>query len=213
MIRQQYYEKMKVLAREERSRFGLSTPRVLRSHLRKIYSAYGIRIDVWPFKLRKVRGAYFNDANGISVLLNHNLPDDPYIFTMAHELKHHLVDSDMSVIYCGKDNETEPIEIGAEVFAAEMLFPEQDFAGRLNQMGVGFGTCTPNDLVRLKHETETTLSYTGLAKRAEFMGFADKGSLTAGKISWKKLEEQTYGEPIYKQIQRNRKMQERLPGQ
>ena len=155
---------MKVLAREERLKFGLTTPRVLRSHLRKIYSAYRIRIDVWPFKLRMVRGAYFNDDSGVSVLLNHTLPDDPYIFTMAHELKHHLVDSEMSVIYCGKDNELEPIEIGAEVFAAEMLFPEQDFADRLNQMGVNFGSCTPNNLVRLKHETETTLSYAGLAK-------------------------------------------------
>lgn len=206
MIRQQYYEKMKVLAREERSKFGLTTPRVLRSHLRKIYSEYGIRIDVWPFKLRKIRGAYFNDTYGVSVLLDHSLPDDPYIFTMAHELKHHLVDSDMSVIYCGIDNETEPIEIGAEVFAAEMLFPEQDFADRLNKMEVHFGSCTPNNLVRLKHETETTLSYTGLAKRAEFMGFADKGSLTGRRISWKKLEEQIYGVPIYKLIPKKRKM-------
>jgi len=144
---------MKILAQEERKKHGFTTPRILRSDLRKVYKTYGIRIDVWPYRLKKVRGAYFNDADGISVLLNPALPDDPYIFTMAHELKHHLVDSTMSVIYCSDNNETEPIEIGAEVFAAELLFPEQDFADRLTNMRISPGGCTPDILVRLKHET------------------------------------------------------------
>ena len=66
------------------------------------------------------------------------------------------------------------LEIGAEVFAAEMLFPEQDFADRLTNMGVSSGGCTPDILVRLKRETNTTLSYAGPAKRAEFMGLQKK---------------------------------------
>jgi Zn-dependent peptidase ImmA (M78 family) len=196
---------MKVLAREERKKHGITTSRVLRSDLRKIYKEYGIQIDIWSHFSRKIRGAYFCDQYGASVALNPDLPDDPYIFTMAHELKHHLVDSIMSVNFCGENNEFEPIEIGAEVFAAELLFPEQDFADQLMHMGVLPGGCTPDKLVRLKHETKTTLSFTGLAKRAEFMGFASKGMLTSRRIHWKKLEEQIYGEPIYKRIQRNRK--------
>jgi hypothetical protein len=57
-------------------------------------------------------------------------------------------------------------------------------------------------LVRLKHESRTTLSYAGLAKRAEFLGYAGVGSLA--KIKWKKIEEEIYGEPIHKWLQRRR---------
>jgi hypothetical protein len=70
-------------------------------------------------------------------------------------------------------------------------------------MGVGYGQCTPEILARLKHETRTTLSYAGLAKRAEFMRLAPSGSLAL--IQWKKLEEKIYGLPIYKLIRKSRK--------
>jgi Zn-dependent peptidase ImmA (M78 family) len=200
--RYKYYEKLKALAREERSKFGWSTPRILRSHLRSAYKFYGIRIDLWSFPLKVVRGAYFYDEIGASVLLNRKLPDDPFIFTMAHELKHHLVDRNLSYICCSQYNEAEPIEIGAEIFAAELLYPEKDFAETLLGMGVGYGQCTAELLVKIKHETRTTLSYSGLAKRAVFLGFAEDGAYE--KVSWKKLEELIYGEPIYKQIQRYR---------
>lgn len=191
---------MKVLAREVRSDFGLNSPRVMKSDLRKIYKHFGIRVDLWPYRLREMRGAYFNDEYGPSVVIAKNLPDDPRIFTMAHELKHHLVDRELTLSYCGPDNETEPIEIGAEIFAAELIYPEQDFAEHLLELGVQYGACSAETLVRLKRETRTTLSYTGLAKRAVFMGFAQKGSLDG--VQWKKLEESIYGEPIYKVLRR-----------
>ena len=203
MSRSIYYEKMKALAREERQKFGWSSPRVLKSHLRRAYKAYDIRIDLWPYPLKVIRGAYFNDKYGVSVLLNRNLPNDPLIFTMAHELKHHLVDFDLSYMYCSEYNVDEPIEIGAEVFAAELIFPEKDFASHLSEMGIRHGQCAAESLVRLKHDTQTTLSYTGLAKRAVFLGFAMSGAFD--KVQWKKLEEHIYGEPIYKQILRNRR--------
>ncbi|MGD0893082.1 MAG: hypothetical protein ABR923_16285, partial [Terracidiphilus sp.] len=41
------------------------------------------------------------------------------------------------------------------------------------------------------------LSYAGIAKRAEFLGFAPQNSLA--KVAWKKLEESIYGVPFYKQ--------------
>ena len=210
MSRFRYYEQMKKLAREVRADFRLETPRVLRTHLRSIYREYGIVIDLWPAragqtcKFRKLKGAYFNDELGATVMINRQLPQDPRVFTMAHELKHHLVDQDRAVSYCGQDNENTPIEIAAEVFAAELIYPEQDFAKHLIQMGVGYGKCNPEDLVRLKCETKTTLSYAGLEKRAVFMGFAVKGAFTG--IQWKKLEEQIYGEPLYKLVQRRRRL-------
>ncbi len=187
MSRYKYYETLKALARDERSKFGWSSCRILRSHLRSAYKFYGIRIDLWSFPLKVVRGAYYYDEYGASVLLNRKLPDDPFIFTMAHELKHHLVDRNLSYIYCSKYNEAEPIEIGAEIFAAELLYPEKDFANTLFGMGVGDGQCTAETLVKLKHETRTTLSYSGLAKRAVFLGFANDGAYE--RVSWKKLEE------------------------
>jgi|CXWL01.1.fsa_nt_gi Zn-dependent peptidase ImmA (M78 family) len=136
-------------------------------------------------------------------MLARGLPEDPFIFTMAHELKHHLVDRDKALAaYCDPSNEDDLVEKGAEVFAAELIFPEGDFKLWLETTHVGKGECTPPNLVKMKHETRTTLSYAGLAKRAERLGYAPFGSLE--KIRWKKLEEEIYGEPTYKKILRYR---------
>jgi hypothetical protein len=56
-----HYNDMKEMARSTRAMYGLTTPRVLKSDLRAIYRDQGIRIDLWPHRLREVRGAYFND--------------------------------------------------------------------------------------------------------------------------------------------------------
>jgi len=120
------------------------------------------------------------------------------------------VDRDLPLSYCGLSNEHEPIEIGAEILAAELIFPEQDFVEALRQMGIGLGKCTPEILVRLKNECGTTLSYAGLAKRAEFLGVAPAGSLR--KVKWRKLEEEIIGEPFYKRIEWSRRLAVRLKG-
>lgn len=198
MLRSQYYEALKKLARETRAEYGLTSPRVLRSDLRRIYRDQGIRIDLWDQKFTKLRGAYFNDDLGPTVMLCKGLPEDPMVFTMGHELKHHLSDSELSLSYCDSSNQSEPIEIGAEVFAAELIYPEEEFADDLQAMGVSMGRSTPESIVRLKHHTRTTLSYAGLVKRAEFLGFASDGALQG--VKWKKLEESIFGPPLYKQI-------------
>lgn len=200
MLRLQYYDELKALARQTRQRFNLVSPRVLRSDLRRIYKTEGITIDLWPFRLKKLRGAYFSDEIGSTVMLAKGLPEDPMVFTMCHELKHHLVDRHLSLSYCDASNESDPIEIGAEIFAAELIYPEQDFEKHLAEMGISRGRCSPKDIVRLKRQTKTTLSYAGLAKRAEFLNFAPSGSLAG--IRWKKLEEELYGLPIYKRFRR-----------
>jgi hypothetical protein len=124
------------------------------------------------------------------------------VFTMAHELKHHLVDRDLPVACCTQRNANEHIEIGAEVFAAEFIFPEADFLHSLAAKGVAAGTCTAQAIVHLKRDTRTTLSYAGLAKRATFLGLAPAGSLDG--VRWKKLEEEIFGEAVYKRILRLR---------
>lgn len=195
--RWQYYQEMKALAQDVRAtrRYGLEGPRIGLSALRRIYKDQGIRIDLWPYRLKGLRGAYFNDENGVSVLIDKSLPKDPRAFTMAHELKHHLVDSDRMEIFCDRSNENEMIEVGAEVFAAELLLPDELFAKTMAEMGVSKGTCSPESIVHMKNDTRTTLSYAGLAKKAEFLEFASCGAFDG--IRWKRLERELLGEPVY----------------
>ena len=196
-MRHQYYEQLKELARNVRQQFGLEGPRVLKSDLRRIFKANEIKLDYWDHPLKGLRGAYFSDELGTSIMISKALPDDPMIFTMAHELKHHLTDRERGVVKCIATEASDAVEIGAEVFAAEFLFPEDLFAQKMDEIDVAKGRCTPEDVVRIKRETKTTLSYTGLVKRAEWLGFARKGVLPAN--GWKRLEEKLYGVPLYKQ--------------
>jgi Zn-dependent peptidase ImmA (M78 family) len=170
--------------------------------MRRIYREEGIRIDLWPHRLRGLRGAYFYDQLGPAVMIAKGLPDEPTIFTLGHELKHHLVDRDSARTVCSESNRNDAVEIGAEIFAAELIFPEGDFSAALATMHVAAGQCTAETIVRLKHDTGTTLSYMALAKRAEYLKYAADGSL--GNVQWTKLRDQLYGEPIYKRILRSR---------
>lgn len=184
---------MKALAREVRSNHLLVGPRVSRSDLRRVYKAYGITLDLRT-GFKNLRGAYFDDEHGPTVVIDKALPEDPRVFTMGHELKHHLVDRGDPDFRCVMAKVgTAPIEIGAEVFAAELLFPETDYVALLAEIGATAGLCKPTHLVRLKHETRTTLSYQGLAKRAEFLKLAEPGTFDG--VRFKKLEEEMYGKP------------------
>ena len=152
-MRFQYYEDLKQLARNVRLQYGLDGPRVLKSDIKRIYKQEGIKLDYWPHRLKSLRGAYFNDGFGVSVMISKELPDDPMVFTMAHELKHHLADSALGLVNCIDKNISQPIEIGAEVFAAEFLFQEATFLHLMDQLSVVQGSCTQETLVRIKHET------------------------------------------------------------
>lgn len=186
MNTQSYYEDLKQLAREVRAENGLSSPRVLASDLRRIYARHGIAVDEWPYRFRHLRGAFINDHLGATVMLAKGLPQDPLVFTMAHELKHFFRDRDLGISYCDSSNLNKSIEIGAEIFAAELLFPDRDFIAHMRRMGVRINQCLPKSLVELKRQTGTTLSYAGLAIKAERLGFAPSHSLTTIK-TWRKL--------------------------
>ena len=202
MRRYDYYQELKSLARDVRAKHGLTSPRVLRSDMRRIYRAEGIRIDVWRHPLRGLRGAYFNDEFGPTVMVAGGLPSEPMIFTLGHELKHHLIDRDSAAAFCSESNRGDAVEIGAEIFAAELIFPEEDFCKQMAAMGVEEGHCAAETIVRLKHEIATTMSYAALAKRAEYFRFATEGSLQA--VKWTKLAEELYGEPLFKRLIRSR---------
>lgn len=186
MIQPDYYD-AKVLARQVRAENGLTSPRVLTTDLQRIYVKYGIELDFWPYKLKNLRGAFVSDNYGTSVMLAQSLPQDPMAFTMAHELKHFLTDQDLQASFCDLSNLNREIEMRAEVFAAEMLFPDQYFVEYMTRMGIKRRQCTPETLVRLKQETRTTLSYAGLSIKAECLGYSLPGTVTKVK-TWRALE-------------------------
>ena len=187
MNSQSYYEDLKALARQVRAENGLTSPRVLPTDLMRIYAKHGITLDEWPYRFKNLRGAFINDHLGATIMIAKGLPQDPKVFTMAHELKHFFRDRDLGISYCDLSNLNKNLEIGAEVFAAELLFPDRDFIAHMNTMGIRRDQCLPRTLIRLKRKTGTTLSYAGLAKKAERLGYAPAHSLTTIK-TWRRLE-------------------------
>ncbi|MBT9546820.1 MAG: ImmA/IrrE family metallo-endopeptidase [Candidatus Sericytochromatia bacterium] len=190
------YQDLKRLAWEIRKKYSITSFRILPGQMKQICKSEGVQyIDLCP-RLKKCNGAYFyTEEEGASILVKKGLPNDPYAFTLGHELKHHLTDRDKLVAFCIQ-NATEEMEIGAEIFAAELLFPDHLFIDTCHYQGIQKGLCQPIDLVRLKRDTQTTLSYAGLVKKAEFLGYIPRGTFKG--IRWKKLEEELYGLPFYK---------------
>lgn len=172
-----YYYDMRELALEVRARHGIEGPYVSMRDMWRIYRTEGIEQLDFRRGFKNLRGAYFNDDCGVTVVLAGGLPDEPTIFTMAHELKHHLVDSKTGALLCGTNEQTRRVEIGAEVFAAELIYPEKDFVYDLFRLLRGMPQkITRESLVELKRRTHTTLSYTALAKRAVLLRLADEGA-------------------------------------
>jgi Zn-dependent peptidase ImmA (M78 family) len=197
MNRKAYYRDMQALALEMRKRHGLTRADISLKQMWKVYRAEGIeRIDFWP-NLKHIRAAYFNDECGVSVMLARGLPDEPTIFSMAHELKHHLVDKDRMLTLCGPDDnapvadDRNAIEIGAEVFAAEFIYPEAEFVRDLEKIR---GPCNPKALVRLKEATSTTLSYQAMVKRSLRLGLLHyTDELRFEGVRWGLLEKRLFG--------------------
>jgi Zn-dependent peptidase ImmA (M78 family) len=181
-----YYFEMKELARQVREHYALVSPRVRCSELRKTYRAQGIRLTLWPGKVRNVRGAYFNDELGVNVMVMRKLPEDAMAFTMAHELKHHLVDSDLKPYSKWRFDQLNPIELGADLFAAELIYPEKTFESDLARMRTRAGECPLDIILRLKKKTGTTLPYRVFRERAVSMGFAPVSMFRMSL--WRKLE-------------------------
>ena len=173
-----YYYEMRDLALEVRSRHGIEGPSLSMRDMWRIYRVEGIeRLDFWR-GFKGLRGAYFNDDCGVTVMLAGGLPDEPTIFTMAHELKHHLVDLEASPVACRTGEQTKRIEVGAEVFASELIYPEKDFVYDLFRILRAMPqTVTPELLRELKRRTQTTLSYSALAKRAVLLRLAEEAKL------------------------------------
>jgi Zn-dependent peptidase ImmA (M78 family) len=211
ITRSDYYESMREAARSIRLRYGLEGPRVMKSHLRQIYRDEGVRIVLWPRQgdprnLRNLRGVYTDDGTP-TVMIARKLPAEQQIFTMGHELKHHLFDR-RRLSYCDLSKQNTAIEIAAEVFAAELIFPQQLFIDFMERAGIEHGQCTKEDIVRLKMSTGTTLSYAGLIKSATRTHFCAEGAFDG--VKFVKLQYEMFGEPLHKVLHRRRKLSARV---
>ena len=180
-----------------RVKYDITGPRLGLQQMRAIYRDQKIELTYWPHKLKVLRGVYINDEDEASVMVDGSLPDDPKLFTLAHELKHHLIDHQACSTIEG---DLEAREIAAEVFAAHLLLPEVLFTQGLEERGIVRGVSSDDEvraaIIDFKLDSRTTLSFTGLAKRAERLGYASaRGALLDTK--WKKLRDEMYGDKYY----------------
>lgn len=199
------YEDLKSLAREKRVEHQITTSHFGLREMRRVYAAEGIHLHLWPHKLRKIRALYLVDEGTPHVLLNKAMPKEPKLFSLAHELKHHFVDHDKlqeGLLGCREYESSRGvpiIEIGAEVFAAELIFPEAEFRSWVD--GSLRGRCTSEDVVQLKRDCPAIVSYIFLVKRLERLGYVARGTFEG--VKFVKLEEQMFGVPFYKRSRRS----------
>jgi Zn-dependent peptidase ImmA (M78 family) len=197
--RTDYYEAMKTLAAKKREQYRVRTEALGLQKVRTIYKAEGVTIDLWKTSPR-IRAVYMCDGDDPSVLVNRTLPKEPRLFAMVHELKHHYCDQTAlknGEIRCGDYNANELIEKAAEVFAAEFIYPEQEFLKCAKSLGLETGKVTPEAVVEFKRTCGAPVSYKFLQKRLEWFNFIEPGEFAT--VKFQKLEEEIYGVPIYRQ--------------
>ncbi len=193
------YEQLKELARRKRGEHSVETSTFGLRKVREIYLAEGIIIDSRELSAT-IRAVYMCDGGDPSVLVNKKLPTEPRLFSLVHELKHHYCDQaaiENGEIRCGDYNANRTIEIGAEVFAAEFIYPESEFLSHADALGFVRNEVSAEDLVRFKKSCGAPVSYKFIQKRFALSGHIAKGQFD--KVQFHKLEEEIYGVPIYKQ--------------
>ena len=196
MSRRLYYEGLQRLAREKRAEYNVDASSFGLREVRAIFKAEGIRLDHWPLP-RKVKAVYICDDDDPCVALQKNIPYEPKLFALVHELKHHYEDRaalGSGVISCGDYDANELIEKGAEVFAAEFIYPEAEFEGDLDNLGLTVSRAA--DVVAFKRSCRARVSYRFICKRLERLQRISPGQFNS--VQFQKLEEQIHGKPFYK---------------
>jgi len=191
-----YYEDLKSLAREKREYYQVDTAKLGLREVRHIYRAEGIKIDYWPLP-SKIKALYMCADSQYSVAIPKKLPDEPKLFALLHELKHHYTDQELigsGVIHCGDYNRNEIIEIGAEVFAAEFIYPEEEFAQDVLRLRISKWQAA--DIVRFKHTCKAKVSYQYILKRLERLRLLSPNQFKG--VKFRNLEDQIFGVPYHR---------------
>jgi Zn-dependent peptidase ImmA (M78 family) len=201
--RSQYYKELKELAQEVRRKYQLATPDISLSAIRNIYKDEKIILDYWNHKLKKLRAAYMLLDGVPHVMLNGQIkPKEPRIFSLCHELKHHYRDQEIlkGHGYMGCQDiswsDGSPVEIGAEIFAAEFIYPEAEFLNFIKDIGIRQGNCSKEQVVQLKRDCGAPVSYAFVRKRLEWFHIIKRGTFDG--IQFQKLEDEIYGVPWWK---------------
>lgn len=190
-----YYEQTKLLARQKKNLYLGEARYFGLREIKKIYTTEGIRIHYKDQGLKKLKAAYFNDVDGVDVLVNKKLPSDVRLFALVHELKHHYADSDglKGIIACY--DEQPHIEKSAEVFAAEFIWPEAMFLQDMNDFGLTKMNCTPEKIINFKRRYDMPVNYIFIRKRLEWFSIISKGAFA--DVKFINLEYQIHGVPFY----------------
>lgn len=195
MDRSAHYQELKVLAREKRQVYNVDTRKFGLREVRKIYKAEGIEIDKYPLS-NKIKALYMCANDEFSVAVQPNLPNEPKLFALIHELKHHYRDQELlrsGFIGCGDFNRNDILEIGAEVFAAEFIYPEAESLEDIHISGIN--DWTPENIVKFKRNCKVKISYQFLCKRLNHLSFTAKDQFKG--VKFQKLEYQLYGLPYH----------------
>jgi len=196
--RQHYYARIRQLAQKKRTEHAIQTGSLGVREIRAIYRKEDIQIDIrkLPSCLKAI---YLIQDGEASVAVRKDLPNEPKIFALVHELKHHWFDQELiasGAVSCGDYNANELEEKGAEVFAAEFIYPEEEF---LDDVQACNGSVwRPEDIVRFKRDfSRAKVSYTFIRKGLERRGLIQPQQFR--EVQFQKLEEQIYGVPFYRQ--------------
>lgn len=192
----EYYRQMKLLAQQKRVEFDVDSNRIGLKFIRKIYKSEGIIIDYRDIKSPRIKAIYFCDDEP-SVGIKKSLPDEPKIFSLIHELKHHFVDRANILncdFICGNYNENKMIEKGAEVFAAEFIFPENEMFQSLANFGISKETITPEKIVEYKKKCGIPISYTFIKKRLTWFKLIKNSEYD--NVKFQSIEERLYPNPF-----------------
>jgi Zn-dependent peptidase ImmA (M78 family) len=193
------YSLARETALQKRAHFGVCTCDINIPLLKKICRLEGIKVDMTEKIGSTIRAAYFFDEDGCSILLRKDLPREPKLFALAHELKHHFLDRQLIAdgqMRCGAYNANKEIEIAAEVFAAEFIFPEEEMRLMVQKMKIKQDSCRKEDLVEIKRCSPVPVSYAFIRKRLTWFGIIQRNQFD--DIQFQKLEESLYP-PLYKQ--------------
>lgn len=193
------YARARELAKERRATLGICTKDISIPLLKNICKHEGIKVDLVEKLGSRIRAAYFFDEDGASILLRKDLPRAPKLFSLAHELKHHYLDRVLIAqgkITCGDYNQNKAIEIAAEVFAAEFIYPEEEMRTLVASFGIKAGLYTAEDIVRIKRQCPVTVSYLFVQKRLRRFDFTEEGQFAG--VQFRNLEEAMFP-PLHKQ--------------
>lgn len=97
---------------------------------------------------------------------------------------------------CLKAYDEEPIpEKAAEVFAAEFIWPADEFQQAALNFGLSKNNCSDKDIVGFKKWAKVPVSYKFIIKRLEWFKIIEKGQFDRTKF--KLVEYQIYGKPYH----------------